>query len=350
MASIKDVAHKAGVSISTVSNAIRGTKYVSEDLQAKIFQAVEELNYEVNSVASSLKSKATMSIGVIITNISRLFFPQVIQGIQEISTNLGYNLTFCDTKDSLEREQYFMRMLQSRWVDGVILDSVAAEDDFAYFEKLASFGTSRKKIPIVSLERNLAANKLDCVVVDNYQGGRVATQHLVDCGCRKIAHISGPLISCMVQSRLQGFKEVLAENNIPLNDLQMIGQGDFSPISAYRIVKTMLVEGIDIDGLFAANDQMAIGAMKALKEHGYRIPDDVKVVGFDNTFVSSIISPSLTTVNIPKYRMGVEAMEQLSRRIATPDCQIRAIELPIKLIVRQSTERQGENSWDLYGW
>jgi DNA-binding LacI/PurR family transcriptional regulator len=349
MASIKDVAKKAGVSISTVSNVINDTKYVSDELKLKINKVITELNYEVDPVARSLKSKKTMSIGVIITNINRIFFPQVIKGIQESATKNGYNITFCNTDDSFKTERKLIQMFENNWLDGIILDSVADSEEHEYFKHLSNLGNNKKRIPVVSLERRMDSYGIASVVVNNRQGGNIATSHLIECGCRKIVNITGPLGSCVVQDRLQGYKDVLIKEGIPVQD-SLIVEGVFSPLSGYEMMKQVLLSGVTFDGVFAANDQMAIGAIKAIKEHGLRIPDDVKVIGFDNTFVASIIEPSLTTVNVPKYKLGTMAVDILIKTIEQGTNEPECFELPMNLIVRQSTDFRGDKNWDLYGW
>lgn len=347
MAGIKDVAEKAGVSISTVSNVINNTKYVSDELKTRINGIIDELQYEVDPVARSLKSKKTMTIGVVITNINRIFFPQVIKGIQDCAARNGYNLTFCSSNDNFGDERKFIQMLESSWVDGIILDSVADANDSEYFHYLSSLGNKKKSIPVVSLERRVEG--INSVVVNNRQGGSMAARHLIDCGCRSIVHITGPLNSCIAQDRLYGYKAELLKDNLKLDD-GMIVEGDYSPLSGYHAIRQILMAGIDVDGIFAANDQMAIGAIKALKENGVKIPEDVRVVGFDNTFVASIVEPALTTVNVPKYRMGDAAVEMLVRRIEDQSAEACSSELPINMIVRQSTNLRGDKNWDLYGW
>ncbi len=347
MASIKDVAEKAGVSISTVSNVINNTKYVSDELKARINKIIEELQYEVDPVARSLKSKKTMTIGVVITNINRIFFPQVIKGIQDCAAKNGYNLMFCSSDDRLADEKRFIQMLENSWVDGIILDSVADAGDREYFNHLSSLGGKKKSIPVVSLERKI--DGISSVVVNNRQGGSIAARHLIDCGCRNIAHITGPLNSCLAADRLYGYKNELLKENLKTDD-SMIVEGDYSPLSGYRAMRQLLTAGMEVDGIFAANDQMAIGAIKAVRENGIRIPEDIKIVGFDNTFVASIVEPALTTVNVPQYKMGDAAVEALIRRIEDPSAEAFCVELAINLIIRSSTDLRGDKNWDLYGW
>jgi DNA-binding LacI/PurR family transcriptional regulator len=349
MAGIKDVAEKAGVSISTVSNVINGTKYVSDELKLKINKVIEELQYEVDPVARSLKSKKTMTIGVVITNINRIFFPQVIKGIQDSAARHGYSLSFFNTNDKFEDEKRFVQMLESNWVDGLILDSVADIENADYFRYLSTLGNGKKSIPVVSLERKIDSYGIDSVVVNNYHGGSVAAKHLLDCGCKKLVHITGPLTSCIVQDRLNGYKDELKKAGLDISEAR-IAEGDYSPLSGYHAMKQQLLGSIDIDGVFASNDQMAIGAIKAIRENGLIIPEDIKVVGFDNTFVASIVEPSLTTVNVPKYKLGDAAVETLIKRMEQNPADPNIVELPINLIVRQSTDLRGDKNWDLYGW
>ncbi|HBR20561.1 MAG: Transcriptional regulator, LacI family [Parcubacteria group bacterium GW2011_GWA2_43_17] len=349
MSNIKDVAKLASVSISTVSHTLRGTKPVSKKLKNKINEAIAELSYEVNPVASSLKSKKTNNIGLIIPGITRIFFPQVIKGIQDQCAKNGYNLTFCDSNEQLEKEKYSVHLLNSNWVDGIILGSVNTEDDSEYWELLHKLGRRRKKIPIVSLERDLARVGIDSVMVNNIEGGCLATRHLIKCGCKNIVHITGPKYSCLANARQEGFrKELGKQKKMQVNEI--IAEGDFSPLSGYSTIKELLNTGRIFDGVFSANDQMAVGALKAIKEHGHQIPEDIKIVGFDNTFIASIVSPSLTTINVPKYQMGVAAVDLIMQKIATPDMEPVNIELPINLIVRQSTDIRSDSSWELFGW
>jgi len=348
MAGIKEVAERANVSISTVSHVIRSTKPVSDKLKKRVYKAIAKLNYHVNPVASSLKSRTTNTIAVIVPNINRIFFPQVVKGIQDHCSKLGYNLTLCDSDDSLEKEWHFTRILKNNWVDGIILGSVADESKAKYFEFLSTLSTNTKKIPVVSLERKLKMFACDSVRVDNYQGGRIATRHLLQCGCRKIAHITGPLYSCMVQDRLKGYKDELKKQSSKFEEI--VAVGDFSPVSGYRAMKNLLLKRQDFDGLFASNDQMAVGSLKAIKEAGFRVPEDIKVVGFDNTFVASIVAPPLTTINVPKFQMGQTAAQLLTDRIRNSGEKPAHIKLPIKLIFRQSTTLKGDSDWELFGW
>jgi len=348
MPSIKDVAKEAGVSIATVSNALSGTKRVSEKLQRKVSLAIDKLGYEVNTVASSLKSKKTNTIGVIIPNINRIFFPQVMKGIQDGLSHLGYNLMLCDTNDDIEKERFFIQMLKSSWADGIIIGSVANEGDRDYINMLANLSIRNKPIPTVLLEREFTGSRISSVRVDNYQAGRMATRHLLDSGCKKILHIAGPRYACMANARIKGYTDEIKAKDPEVEPV--ILEGDFSPLSGYQVIKNYPLAQKKIDGIFAANDQMAIGALNALKENGYEVPSDIRVIGFDNTFVASIVEPALTTISVPKYKMGQMAAELLLKQINNPETSAQNIILPVNLMVRKSTQPGGDKTWELFGW
>ncbi len=352
MSSIKDVANRAGVSISTVSNVINGKRYVSAELTQKVHRAIAELNYEVDLVARSLKNNRTMIIGVIITSLNRIFIPQVLNGLQKGAEKYGYHLLIYATNDDIEQEKKYLQILVNSKVDGIIIDTVADVEDGEYYSQLANLEKGSKKIPVVSIERDLSQYSICSIYVNNEKSAFGAVEHLIENGCRKILHISGPKAVEMVLHRTKGYQEALVKHGLALPSLYN-AEGDFSPLSGYRVVKQMVNDGIVFDGIFADNDQMAIGAIKALKEYEFKIPGDIKIIGFDNTFVSSIVKPSLSTINVPKYRMGWEAAGNLCRMIEEESDDknqgMHTMELTTNLLVRESTGG-GVEGWDLEGW
>jgi LacI family transcriptional regulator len=351
MPNMKDVAVRAEVSISTVSNFINHKGYVSDEKKYKILKAVEELDYQVDNAARGLKSEHTKAIGLIITNINRYFFTQVIKGVQDVASKKGYNITLCDTSDDYEKEAHFVKELISNRVDGIILDSVAGKGNEEYFKYISELHNRKKKIRLVSLERKFDSYGIDSVSIDNYTGARMATKHLTDCGCENLIHIAGPINSVLAQDRKRGYLDQLACGGLS-TEPNLRFTGDFSPSSGYLLMKEAMLKVKRIDGVFASNDQMAIGCISAIKESGYRIPEDIKVVGFDNTFVSSLVSPSLSTINVMKYKMGSIAAEIMIERLLSDEeaGPMQSVELPVNLIVRQSTELRGVSNWDLYEW
>ena len=353
MPSIKDVAAKAGVSISTVSNVISGKRYVSDELIVRVNKAISELNYETDLIARSMKNNQTMTIGVIITSLNRIFIPQVLNGIQECAERKGYHLVIYATNDDFESERRYLQLLVNSRVDGIIMDTVADICNEEYYHSLSHLHKKDKSIPVVCIERNLSEYGVYSVYVNNVQGAFSATQHLVEMGCRNIAHISGPRQIEMVFYRTKGYAQALEKSGMKVEEIYT-AEGDFSPLSGYKAVKYLLGNKIPFDGIFADNDQMAIGAVKALWECGIKIPEEVKIVGYDNTFVSSIVKPSLSTINVPKYQMGWEATEKLCLMIGDEREQEawshQATELATKLRKRESTGGGATQDWELEGW
>lgn len=349
MSSIKDVALDAGVSIATVSYVLNGNKFVSPELTDKVNESIKKLNYQANPVARSLRSKRTKNIGVILQNIRNIFFPQLLAGLEECMRAQDFNLIFSNSYNDLKIEKDAINTMRGMWVDGIILDSCAKECDISKYVDFLKQSNQKKKIPIVMLERNLCPGKFHSVAVDNVKSGYIATKHLLDLGRSKILHIAGTEGWSMSTDRKEGYLKALRERD--LASYALIYTGEFRAQDGYAIIKERIMQNhTDIDAVFAANDQMALGAMTALKEYGIRIPDDIAIVGIDNVFASSIVEPSLTTVNVPKYTMGCTAAKLLLSEIEQPSKEKQDIVLDTNLIVRQSTNLRGEKTWDLFGW
>jgi len=351
MHGIKDVANLAGVSISTVSNVMNNSKYVREDLRKKVLDAAKSLDYEADTIARGLKSYRTRTLGIIITSFSRIFFPQVLSGMQVIANELGYNLIIHSTDDDFSKEKSYVKMLLSNRVDGIVIDSVADPENEEYFRYLSGLAIKSKRVPVFSIERDLSKHGIHSIFINNSLGGRLVTEHLIKLGAGQIVHIGGPALSEMSLQRFQGYKDAIEEKNIPFRQSLAIN-GDFSPLSGYTALKRLIVMGIPFDAVFADNDQMAIGAMKCLKENGFDVPHDIKVAGFDNTFVASVVKPSLTTIHVPKHRLGIRSVKNLID-IAEGNIEEAPVvreEMPIELICRQSTDPCVEDDWELEYW
>lgn len=351
MAGIKDVARRAGVSISTVSNVMNGSKTVSRELEKKVLESVEYLGYHANPIASGLRSSRSNTIGVIITSFQRVFFGQILKGIQDTVVKQGYMVSVFDSDNDFEKEKKYVRHFADSMVDGVILLSMADDcKDPEYINMLENLGNHRKKIPVVSLERGIGNANIDVVMSDNYLAGRSLMEHLLQQGHRQIGHITGPVSMTMCRQRLSAYMDSLRETGVTPQD-EWIQNGDFSPNSGYMCMRELLKQAPSLTAVFAANDQMAVGAMKAIKEFGFRVPEDIAVAGFDNIFPSTLVSPSLTTVHIATYQIGVMSAEQIIKRLngelTGPG---KTTILKTQLIVRKSTDLQGDSTWDLGSW
>ena len=351
MTGIKAVAREAGVSIATVSNVMNKRKPVSPKLEARVNKAITDLSYSVNPVGRGLKSNRTNQIGVIVPSFSQVYFPAILQGIQQAGLAHGCTVSVFETNGDMDSEKKHVKFLEHSWVDGIILASYAnskIKSDREYICSLAEIGNQRKKIPVVSLE-NILGSSIDAVIVDNSKAAQIATSHLLSLGHKEIAHIAAPQKFNIGELRLKGYKKTLEEAGIPFN-AERVCEGDFSPISGYHCMQQLLDKNTSFTAVFAANDQMAIGAMRALYEKGRRIPKDVAVIGLDNNFPSTLVSPSLSSVNFPKFEMGYQAMEQLFSRIADPEQKRCVIVLETELIIRQSTSKYGDSTWNLEDW
>lgn len=337
MITIKDVAREAGVSISTVSHVINGTKHVNNDTAAKVRTAIQKLNYKTNVFARNLKSQATKRIGVIVLDMKGLFFPYVTQEIYQIAGKAGYGITLYDTFGDFSQEESAIYDLTDNYVDGIILSSsVPNEQKDDYGRKLHNLlNINTKKIPLVMMERDFSYLGFDSICTNTYIGAINAMQHLVDIGCRHIAHISIPR---NLEGRYRAYCDVLENNHIPY-DSRYVERGDLSHVGGYNCMTKLFQKGIPIDGVFVANDQMAVGVICAIREHGCRIPEDIKVIGFDNVFICSALNPPLSSVHLDKNALGARAIHTLLQRIHNegPDHPIKET-LDTHLIIRTSTD------------
>lgn len=356
MSSIKDVAKRAGVSISTVSNVLNNTKFVSEELKRKVNIAVQELGYEVDPVARNMKTKRTKTIGVITADICGLFYPYVVKGIYEIANQKGYSVIIYDLNEvnerisSFDRERESFKALVSNRVDGIIFFSTVSENmETIYLDNIKKMVNGKKKIAVVSIERDFSKYGIDSVFSDSVDGAQKATNHLLEKGCRCIGHITGPIYSKISQDRILGYKQAMEKYGIEGKD-SMIVYGDYTHQRGYTAMKELLEISPDIDGVYVANDQMAIGACKALKEYKRRIPEDVKVIGYDNVFVSSMVDPPLSTVHVRKKHIGYEAAKALFRQIEEKESEPARIKMETRLVVRKSTDISAPEDWILAEW
>ncbi len=349
--SIKDVAAHAGVSISTVSNVLNGTKSVSDELCRRVLEAVEDLHYHANTLAKGLKSGKTNTLCVIVPSIVSVFFPKVLRGMQTAAAKNGFSLTIFETGDDFQKERETINILRRQYVDGVLLSTCCdPKESAAYIEELRHLHIGDKRVPVVFYEE-APDDGVDAVVVDNKKASYNATAHLLEIGCKRIAYIAGPQHRFMMgKKRYEGYLSALREAGLK-PDETLLREGDYTPISGYEQTRALLLDGGEMDAVMCGNDQMAIGAIRALREAGLRVPEDVAVMGFDNNFPGTLISPSLSTMSVPKQRMGQEAVELLLWRIQQGEsAPTRMIELDANLIVRQSTDTKSESAWDLYDW
>jgi LacI family transcriptional regulator len=329
MSKIHDVAARAGVSTSTVSHVINQTRFVSEDTRERVLQAIAELNYQPNRLARSLRNRQTHTLGVLLPNSANPFFAEVLLGIEAACYNLHYNVILGNAHDDPKRELSHLEVLLAKQVDGVLLVSSGAYE--AGLEIIQQNNTA-----VVMIDRVGGAREVDTILVDNEQGGLLATHHLLALGHRHIGCIAGPSLYSPSHGRLVGYQNALREQNIPSEE-QLIVTGDFQHEGGYNGCRALFSLSQPPSALFVCNDLMAVGALFALHEMGLRVPQDVSVVGFDDIPLASYTIPALTTIMQPGRELGQLAVETLVKRIRRPDIPASHQLLPVRLIERASS-------------
>jgi len=333
MVTIREVARQAKVSVGTVSNVLAGSATVRAELRRRVEDAMRGLDYHPNQIARSLKTRQTKTLGLVISDITNPFFPQVVRGAEDAAIAAGYLLITLNTDDSPERERQSLSMLRARKVDGLLLTVAASRDDMNHVEQFRDSG-----LPIVCIDREVPHVPLDLVCSDNVRGAKMCMQHLLSRGHRRIGYLSGSVGLFTAVTRLDGFSQALAEAGIP-PDERLVRHGDFRFDSGYRLAKEMLLEHEPPTALFASNAMMGFGALKAIHELGLRCPDDVALAMFDDVPFGDVIQPRLTVVAQPAYDMGRVAAELLIARLMgteTSPAPVRHMLVP-ELLVREST-------------
>jgi LacI family transcriptional regulator len=327
---MRDVAREAGVSIATVSHVLNNTRFVSDGLRARVEAAMEELSYQPNVLARGLRSGQTETVGLIVPDNSNPFFAEVARMIETEGFDHGYSVVLCNSDNSLEKEGAYVDVLIAKHVDGVIF--IASGDDQRHLQDL-----DRRGIPVVVADRDIPEALADVVLVDNESGGYEATRYLLDMGHRRIACICGPTSLATSAERLEGYKRALTEAGVEVRE-DFIVPADFR-YSGGEAAAAELLDAVEPPfAIFAFNDVMAIGALRAIRAVGLRVPEDISVVGFDDIHLAKAMSPALTTVAQPVKEMAEETVDLLLERIHTKDdaksCQ--RIILKPHLVIRNS--------------
>ncbi|HTJ52741.1 MAG TPA: LacI family DNA-binding transcriptional regulator [Cyclobacteriaceae bacterium] len=331
-ATIRDIALKLNVSISTVSRAIRGVPEVNPETRKAVLEMAAKLNYEPNRVAQSLRIKKTNTLGIIVPEIAMHFFSSAISGMQEYAAQHGYSIMICQSMESLEIEKSNIHMLVSNRVDGLLISLSSETKNVEHLQQLI-----QKKIPMILFDRVHEDIPVSKVVVDDHDGAFKAVDYLIKTGCKRIAHIGGPLSLYISSQRKKGYLDALAKNNIPVDEA-LIAHCDNLQVDPIEATKKLLKQ--KPDALFCMNDPIAILAMQVLKEEGIKIPQEISVVGFTNEPVSSFIEPSLTTVAQPSHEMGMMATKLLIDQMESeePFTPITKV-IDTQLIIRNSTRK-----------
>jgi DNA-binding LacI/PurR family transcriptional regulator len=300
---IYDVARLAGVSTATVSRALNSTGQIAPGTRAAIEAAVTQLGYRPNTIARSLVTKSTQTIALLLPDISNPFYAALVSGIQQSVLSHDHTMLLCTTEGDAQREEQYLRLLRAKQVDGALVDGLVLPPD-----RIAQF--VQDGFPIVCLDRDIDSAAIPLVQVDNREGGRIATEHLVGLGHRRIAHVMGTRSLHISEGRLAGYYDALYSADIP-KDQELVADGRFTEEGGYAATRALLAARPSLTAIFAANDLSAFGVLSALAESGRRVPQDVSVVGFDDLRLSSFVTPPLTTVRQPAAEIAQLATELL---------------------------------------
>jgi LacI family transcriptional regulator len=327
---IKDIARQAGVSVATVSYVINKTRYVSPELTARVVESIEQLGYSPNAVARSLRQKSTKMIGLIVPDSSNPFFAEIAKGVEDAGFNAGYSVILCNSNASLDREQIYLDLLRSKRVEGIIFFATTTQ-----VEQIRPF--VRGGIPVVVFYRDLPGLDIDTFRIDNFQAGYLATRHLIQLGHREIACIQPASPETPSSLRVEGYLQAMRESGLAIRD-ELMPRGDNRVSGGKEAALALARSGRKFSAVFSANDAMAIGAMRALRELGYRIPQDISLIGVDDIILASYTEPPLTSISQPKYEAGCQAVDFLIQRIEGAYGQgPRNVLLEIRLVDRAST-------------
>lgn len=304
---VYDVARRAGVSPTTVSHVLNGTRPVSDDLRARVLAARDELGFEPSAVARSLKVRRSNTIGLVVADIANPFFPAVVRGVEDVAQGAGYTVIVGNSDEDPDKEVEYLRVLYARRVDGLILAPTGQRHQ--YLQRLA-----RANFPLVFVDREVPDLGVSSVVVDSETATRNAVRHLINLGHRRIAMVSGrPRISSAVD-RIRGYREALDWAGIPVDERLNVSGGARAD-EARAAAEALLDLDPPPTAFFVANNMMTIGVMRAVRARGLRVPQDVAVVGFDDFEWADVFEPRLTTVAQPTYDLGRVAAEMLLEKI-----------------------------------
>ncbi len=325
MPTIKDVAEKAGVTVTTVSRVLNNRGYISEATRKKVYKAMEELNYQPNELARSLFRGKSQLLGLIIPTVAHPFFAELAASIEAYAHAKGYKVLLCNSQLNREKEKEYIEMLKRHQVAGIIMASHTMEvDEFA-----------KVKLPLVTFDRRIGAN-IPYVSSDNYQGGQLATNLLIDKGCRKIAHVCGNLsLNMLANKRNEAFVATARERGVEYYTIQT-EINVFETKQYELLIRDLFNEHPDLDGIFANSDLMAVSAIKVCSLLKKRIPHDVRIVGYDDTNIASLVLPQITSIRQPIEQMSALAIDLLIRQMNKEQISVDNI-LPVILHERETT-------------
>ena len=332
---MRDIARDLGLSVVTVSKVLRNHRDISQATRARVLQRVKEMHYQPNRAARSLVTGRSFTIGLIVPDLEHPFFGEIAKAIARRIRTLDYSLIIASSEEDPAIEQREVEALIARQVDAIVLASVQTSADVVVFQRLAEL-----KIPYVLVDRNFPALDANYVGVDDAAVGSTATEHLIACGCRRIAHLRGPEVSTGI-GRLRGYRETLVRHGmeVPIEYVvELKGGDDRSEEHGCVAMKRLLGLKVLPDGVFCYNDEVAIGALRAILSAGLRVPDDIAVIGVDNIRFADLLQVPLSSIDQNSYQIGERAARLALKLIESRKLLHSAqVVLPIRLVARDST-------------
>jgi LacI family transcriptional regulator len=337
---IKDIAKALGLSTSTVSRALRDSYEISPETKKLVLEYSEKINYRPNPIALSLKEKRSRSIGIIVCEIANSFFSQIINGIESIAYDKGYNVIIAQSHESYDREVINVQYLASRSIDGLLVSVSSETQDLNHLKNLHDRG-----FPIVFFDRIVDEMETHKVIVDNFKGAYDATEHLIKSGYKHIAALAGSEYLSITKERLSGYRKALEDHGIPYDEqyIQHCLHGGM----LYNEVENALTELLKLkkkpDAIIASADKLTTNCLRYFKKRKIKVPDDVALIGFSNLDLTDLLSPSLSVVRQPAFEMGELSTELLIQLIESkrPVKDFERKILPPQLFIRESTSKEG---------
>lgn len=328
MATIRDVAKQAGVSVATVSRVLNSNGYVNEDTRVKVTEAIKKLNYLPNDVARSLFKRRSKMIGLILPDITNPFFPELARAVEDVANETEYTFVLCNSDNQMEKEQQYLTALKQKYIDGFIVVS----------STLTTEQVHELNVPVVALDRIISPH-MPSVSVQNYEGAQEAVQYLMKNGCQKVAHISGPDYVDNAHARKQGYLDMVRDKEWYVDGLVVDGKYELDP--AKEAATQLLEKHPDVDGIFVGNDLMAVGVLKAAEALGIKVPENLSIIGFDGIALGETTTPALTTMAQPIYDVGSKAAELLINYIEGIPSVHSNHSFGVQIIERETVKKGG---------
>lgn len=336
---LKEIASKLGISITTVSKALKNYSDVSDKTKKAVVALAKELQYTPNSFAVNLRTKESKTIGLIVPELVHHFFSNVVNAIIDEAEKNGYLVIILQSNESLELEKKQVELLINKRVDGIIMSLSNESNNDEHIKEIVD-----RKIPFVMFDKIAKLSKCSKVIINDQSAAFNAVQHLIDVGCRRIAHIRGPVNPQNSVDRFIGYKKALEKNNIPFDSTLVYTCEKVNFEEGKSFAEQIIKEHDDIDGIFAITDLVAVGVLAFLNENNISIPEQVAVIGFSNWFMAQVLTPKLSTVDQPSYEMGIASFNLLLQEmncykegvVFTP----KTVELITSIIVRESSMRK----------